>query len=89
MAIEQHVPSFAYSLYERPDGQGTLAYKVLGKKSNSSNPATLPLVLIHGLSSVGLIDWSPLVEKLSESRQGKASNALFTLYLAVLRLKFN
>lgn len=71
VTIEQEqigIPTFAYSLYEREDGQGTLAYKVLGR--NSTSTAT-PLVLIHGLSSAGLVDWSPLVEKLSESRQGK------------------
>ena len=35
-------PAFAFSLWDRPDGTGTFAYKVLGKRESGT-----PLVLIH------------------------------------------
>lgn len=81
-------PAFAFSLWDRPDGTGTFAYKVLGKRESGT-----PLVLIHGfvcsplfspaiqaeldrLSAVGLVDWSPLAEKLAEKRPGKRATGL-------------
>ncbi|GAA5949284.1 hypothetical protein JCM10213_006699 [Rhodosporidiobolus nylandii] len=54
--------SLACSLFERSDGL-TFAYKLLGR----TQPAT-PLVLVHGLSAVGLLDWFPLAASLAESR---------------------
>ncbi|ORY43589.1 Alpha/Beta hydrolase protein [Leucosporidium creatinivorum] len=56
-------PPFAFSLYTRPDGVGTFAYKVLGGEQKAT-----PLVLVHGLSAVGLVDWLPLAEELAHSR---------------------
>ncbi|BGP53734.1 hypothetical protein JCM8202_005506 [Rhodotorula sphaerocarpa] len=52
----------ACSLYERPDGY-SFAYKVLGR-----NQSAIPLVLVHGLSAVGLLDWNPLATELAKSR---------------------
>ncbi|GJN88286.1 hypothetical protein Rhopal_001251-T1 [Rhodotorula paludigena] len=52
----------AYSLFERHDGYA-FAYKVLGR-----NQRATPLVLVHGLSAVGLVDWLPLAQSLAEHR---------------------
>lgn len=52
----------AYSIYERPDGYH-FAYKVLGRAKTAT-----PLVLVHGLSAVGLIDWMPLAGELAKTR---------------------
>ncbi|GAA5913684.1 hypothetical protein JCM6882_008718 [Rhodosporidiobolus microsporus] len=54
--------ALAYSLFERHDGH-TFAYKLLGR----TRPAT-PLVLVHGLSAVGLVDWLPLAAELAKHR---------------------
>ncbi|GAA5823908.1 hypothetical protein JCM3770_000336 [Rhodotorula araucariae] len=54
--------SLAHSLFERHDGY-SFAYKVLGRSS-----AQTPLVLVHGLSAVGLVDWFPLAEALAAHR---------------------
>ncbi|GAA5851188.1 hypothetical protein JCM9279_007477 [Rhodotorula babjevae] len=56
------MPALAHSLFERHDGYA-FAYKVLGR----SHKAT-PLVLVHGLSAVGLVDWFPLAEALAAHR---------------------
>ncbi|KAL8280764.1 hypothetical protein RQP46_006768 [Phenoliferia psychrophenolica] len=63
-------PPFAYSLFVQPGNRGNLAYKVLGGRVASkagAKPAT-PLVMVHGLSAVGLVDWLPLADKLAETR---------------------
>ena len=74
-------PLFPYSLFRLTDGS-SIAYKVLGgeeKRFPRTNGFSLdgsadvrskatPLVLVHGLSAVGLIDWSPLAESLARSR---------------------
>ncbi|KAG0655713.1 hypothetical protein C6P46_000747 [Rhodotorula mucilaginosa] len=52
----------AYSIYERPDGYH-FAYKVLGRAK-----AATPLVMVHGLSAVGLVDWMPLAGELAKTR---------------------
>ncbi|GAA6024445.1 hypothetical protein JCM10207_005766 [Rhodosporidiobolus poonsookiae] len=54
----------AYSLFDRHDGH-TFAYKLLGRAHAAQHP---PLVLVHGLSAVGLIDWMPLAASLAEHR---------------------
>ncbi|GAA5860642.1 hypothetical protein JCM8547_005485 [Rhodosporidiobolus lusitaniae] len=53
----------AHSLFVRPADGFTFAYKVLGRSK-----AGPPFVLIHGLSSVGLVDWFPLATSLAEHR---------------------
>ncbi|KAM0748564.1 alpha/beta-hydrolase [Meredithblackwellia eburnea MCA 4105] len=60
-------PPFAYSIYPRYDGHN-FAYKILGTRNNNNNSQT-PLVLINGLSSVGLVDWLPLANHLAKSRK--------------------
>ena len=52
-------------LYERGDGH-TLAYRLLGPQPREGGPT--PLVMITGLSAVGLVDWHPLDEELAKSR---------------------
>ncbi|BGP46357.1 hypothetical protein JCM10450v2_002199 [Rhodotorula kratochvilovae] len=54
--------ALAHSLFERHDGY-SFAYKVLGRNSTA-----MPLVLVHGLSAVGLVDWFPLAEALAAHR---------------------
>ncbi|KAL8278525.1 hypothetical protein RQP46_009017 [Phenoliferia psychrophenolica] len=52
-------------LHERRDGLGVLAYAVLGLPT----AGTTPLVLVHGLTSVGLVDWLPLAHEFAKTRQ--------------------
>ncbi|GAA5992431.1 hypothetical protein JCM10908_000812 [Rhodotorula pacifica] len=52
----------AVSIYERPDGY-SFAYKVFGRAQNAT-----PLVMVHGLSAVGLVDWMPLAGELAKTR---------------------
>ncbi|BGP30383.1 hypothetical protein JCM10296v2_002137 [Rhodotorula toruloides] len=54
--------SHAFSLFERHDGL-SFAYKVLGRHQHAT-----PLVMVHGLSAVGLIDWMPLAASISKHR---------------------
>ncbi|KAL7338621.1 Alpha/Beta hydrolase protein [Rhodotorula toruloides] len=54
--------SHAYSLFERHDGL-SFAYKVLGRNQHAT-----PLVMVHGLSAVGLIDWMPLAASIAKHR---------------------
>ncbi|GAA6034294.1 hypothetical protein JCM8097_003829 [Rhodosporidiobolus ruineniae] len=56
--------ALACSLYYRPDGQ-CFAYKLLGRQHLAHST---PLVLVHGLSAVGLVDWLPLAASLAEHR---------------------
>ncbi|GAA5826404.1 hypothetical protein JCM5353_008859 [Sporobolomyces roseus] len=55
----------ACSLFDRSDGL-TFAYKVLNRPLLSSGKT--PLVLVTGLSAVGLIDWFPLADLIAEKR---------------------
>ncbi|BGP23089.1 hypothetical protein JCM10295v2_001982 [Rhodotorula toruloides] len=52
----------AYSIFERHDGL-SFAYKVLGRNQHAT-----PLVMVHGLSAVGLIDWMPLAASIANRR---------------------
>ncbi|KAH9808911.1 hydrolase/acyltransferase [Melampsora americana] len=45
-----------------------IAYQVLKPRNQTSERKNTPLILIHGLSGVGLIDWSPFSESLSYDR---------------------
>ncbi|EGF97882.1 uncharacterized protein MELLADRAFT_113999 [Melampsora larici-populina 98AG31] len=45
-----------------------LAYKVLKPRIKRPDTKDTPLILIHGLGAVGLIDWSPIAELLSYDR---------------------
>ncbi|GAA5845901.1 hypothetical protein JCM11251_006724 [Rhodosporidiobolus azoricus] len=54
--------ALACSLFERHDGY-TFAYKLLGRASSAT-----PLVLVHGLSAVGLVDWLPIATELAKLR---------------------
>ncbi|KAK4702838.1 hypothetical protein P7C70_g3386, partial [Phenoliferia sp. Uapishka_3] len=73
-------PPFAYSLFIQPSTKGTLAYKVLGARSqvkvgqDGQIKKPVPLVLVHGLSAVGLVDWLPLAEKLAQTRPGQSAH---------------
>lgn len=51
--------------FARSDGQ-TFAYRLLGPQHREGGP--LPLVMITGLSAVGLVDWHPLDADLARSR---------------------
>ncbi|KAK4705337.1 hypothetical protein P7C70_g867, partial [Phenoliferia sp. Uapishka_3] len=61
---ESMYPPFPYSLYERCDGLGVLAFKFF----ESPHPEATPLVMVHGLTSTGLVDWLPLAFGLAETR---------------------
>ena len=52
-------------IYERSDGH-SFAYRLLGPKPREGGPT--PLVMITGLSAVGLVDWAPLDEDLAKER---------------------
>ncbi|GAA5846537.1 hypothetical protein JCM3766R1_002523 [Sporobolomyces carnicolor] len=56
--------SRACSLFSRPDGL-VFGYKVLSRNLLSTKT---PLVLVTGLSAVGLIDWFPLAQHLARER---------------------
>ncbi|KAM0792617.1 hypothetical protein ACM66B_005278 [Microbotryomycetes sp. NB124-2] len=60
-------PPFAFSEWHKPD-QTIVAYKVLKPRQASAPSGSTPLVLIHGLSAVGLVDWLPLATELANSR---------------------
>lgn len=52
----------------------SIAYRLLGPISEpdqNKKPRRLPLVLIHGLSAVGIVDWYPLENSLAEDRLGQ------------------
>ncbi|GAA5822255.1 hypothetical protein JCM10212_006128 [Sporobolomyces blumeae] len=55
----------ACSLFERSDGY-VFGYRVLGRAHLAKNKT--PLVLVTGLSAVGLVDWMPLAGLLAKSR---------------------
>ncbi|KDE04297.1 hypothetical protein MVLG_05255 [Microbotryum lychnidis-dioicae p1A1 Lamole] len=57
-------PPFAVSLFQRHDGY-SFGYKVLGREHLG---AKTPLVLVQGLSAVGLVDWLPLAQHLGNAR---------------------
>ncbi|SCV69497.1 BQ2448_2517 [Microbotryum intermedium] len=61
---EAHYPPFAVSLFQRHDGY-SFGYKVLGREHLG---VKTPLVLVHGLSAVGLVDWLPLAQHLGNTR---------------------
>ena len=52
-------------IFERSDGH-SFAYRLLGPKPREGGPT--PLVMITGLSAVGLMDWAPLDEQLAQER---------------------
>ncbi|KAK4058575.1 hypothetical protein OIO90_000019 [Microbotryomycetes sp. JL221] len=60
-------PPFAFSEWHKPNGS-ICAYKVLKSKQSSTSTTSCPLVLVHGLSAVGLVDWLPLATELSKFR---------------------